>query len=400
MLTSTKSRALALSLFVGGALSAFFFREPHAHDKELAASERQHTSSEHRMSRANFGADSARERPRIEPQPGDVVVRESAMVDTIAFEPQVPCVGDVVVVRTALIAEAEGSKVFVNGRPGEAVVVPVTAELEHIRVVARDWHDQMQVIREPIRTRTCADNEMRLIATAERVGQHHYVFSLSGDAANIEWEFGDGEASSEAQPHHRYVSRADRPISSYLAYANYDGPSGRVRAPVNVTHAEPLAIASATPFPYLENEGEPYVPFSSGLARIRRQVTNHLDQDLELEAGRLLARPCDGSEAILMDVAPAEVLSQTTLPAGESVELELRVLEGEFGGAEICSVQSEFAAITGDGLATLDFHADTRIAPPGEAVTSEALVELVAQHYPDRDYVSAEEIALLQAQTR
>ncbi len=331
-----------------------------------------------------------------------IQVEEADLIERVVLEPSSACVGDQVRVRALLRPGARSAKVFVDGAPGAVQVVDASEVGEQpIRVLARSWGDTYEVAHASLEVRDCPDlGRLRARASARAVAEHDYVFTLSPrPAGEVRWDFGDGEEARGVSARHRYRARADRPQSTYLVSASYDGPVGVEETFVAVTVVEHAGIAARTPFPVLEAEGERFATWSEGDgARTTQRLTNDLREPVRLEVAEVRAFPCDGSAPSVTQLPAAEVSDVTEVPPGASVEAGLHVPASVAEGS-VCQVLVRLGGHAGERLVTSVVGLDTGVPEDRERVEDRELVALLSRVVAERGAgpVTAEDLAAYRA---
>ena len=338
--------------------------------------------------------------------PADMrVVEEASLIESVRFEPQNPCAGDLVRVDTLLRPNARQAKVFVDGMQGSPALVEAAAPgSQSVRVLARGWDETFERRELELQVRQCDDAapRLRLRAHAERIGEHHYVFTLQGDApSEVRWDFGDGNEGHGARAEHRYRSNNQRPHSTYLAVAHYQGPSGPEEAPVTVTHVEASGIAARTRFPTVGNEGERFVRWDArdGL-RTNRHVVNDLDEDFEIMNVEVVGFPCDGSDEVAMQLPANEVMDVTHIPAGAGIDTSVHI-DGSAFERPVCEMLVRMGGLAGERLTMSTFTMDTGLPDAREPIEDPELLRQIAaiaqQRGEEGGPITAEDLALYRA---
>lgn len=330
--------------------------------------------------------------PAPQEGPLEVEVRSARLIDRIEFVPDLPCEGEQVQVVTHLRSDAEDAKVFVNGQPGSPqIVVAGAAGRQTVRILARGWNETLERRQELLSVRHCPDAPSRLGANivTERLGDRRYAFALRPAAAEVQWEFGDGAEAFGASVEHGYPARADRPHSTYIVRARFEGPSGPETALHAITHVEVAGMAAQTAFPIIESDGPRFVEWNPGAPlQTRRLMRNELPEAVRFEVASVRAFPCNGGSAEALQLPADEVMDLQTLRPGEEAEVGLRFDPDRFSSA-ICEMSVELVGQSGRRITTSEFSLDTGTPDRIEPIEDEQLLATIAAIAAEREDPSA-----------
>ena len=330
---------------------------------------------------AHASEDEPRERRRT---PDLVEVVETPKIATVQVDPEQPCAGDQFRVTTQLHDENDESKIFVNGQPGELVVLESNEAGPYpLRILARGWDETFEHRDAVVNVRDCGVREPRLQARVivNPIAEREYRFDLRPvPESGVVWEFGDGTTSEDSAPSHRYAPRADRPHSTYQVKATYEGPSGEETMYASVTHVEATGIAARTRFPTLESEGERFVDWDrdSGL-RTRRVFRNPFPEDTRFEVAEIRGFPCNGADAINVHLPADQVLDSVHIDAESEQEVEVHVPADTFD-LEVCRMLVRTAGLLGDRTVTDAFALDTGLPDEREPIDDPVMLAQLREY--------------------
>lgn len=334
----------------------------------------------------------------LPPTTTTTLARETRLIADVRFEPEQPCTGDDVLVRTELMPHAHGAKVFVAGRPGALQLVRArSAGRTRVRVLASQWNNDYELREASFVAHDC-DPPPQPAATihAELIDAGKYVLALTpSPRGEINWEFGDGTRSTGNPIVHRYAPRSDRPYSSYLVSASAAG----LRARAVVTHVEPLALAERTAFPVLASEAPRFVAWSArhGIST-RQRIHNHLPSAVDFAAAELQGFPCNGAEPRRLSRAASEVLADTRVEAHASLDTRFQ-LDADSFDTPICELLVRLAGPAGERLATTTLSLETGVPDRREPIDAEQrrAVQAIVRARGHGGTITAEELALYRA---
>lgn len=334
------------------------------------------------------------------------VASRRRLVERIAVSPRKICRGTPVTVTAHLRADAADSAVTIGGHPGAARVVEFTrAGRETLSILARDWHDGIDVRRVRVHVRDCDTAALRVVATP--IDADHIGFRLVDPpaATAFRWDLGDGTTRTTTLPQlaHDYSQRsADRPTTTFVITVDTAAADGSTLSGRLAVHLpNPRWVANRGRNLWLATRAERFVPTAA--ADGTRTATLHVRGDgaaVRLTGASLIGFPCRDLDDELPAAVDATALSRDTITAADETTVTVR-LPATAWTEPVCSVDVRLLGITDAGRPARAF-ANVELGRPAtvSVVRDPALRARLraARTLLGRGQITAEELAMLAAE--
>lgn len=291
-------------------------------------------------------------------QAEEVRVVERSLIAGLRFEPESPCRDEDVLVHLDAAPGAGDVKFFANGTPGGPVALRFhEAGEQSVRVVARDWHDGIELRDATLVVRDCAPEHTLTLREVyrrdDRVVLSASSSSLDLSRATLRWDLGDGEVveGNSAGVSHDYGGRPQPTAQSQFVVrvTARDGDGREAHALTTLSFVNASYIARATGHPVLPVRYDRFARRDARAVSTAVSVRNVTDQPVHLNRVELRAFSCHpGTEPVARELAAGDVLDARDVAAGASLDTTLSIPVGQLGDG-VCRVGVTLAGVTRDG---------------------------------------------------
>lgn len=291
-------------------------------------------------------------------QADEIRVVERRLIAGLRFEPESPCRDEDVLVHLDATPGAGDVKFFANGTPGGPVALRFhEAGEQSVQVVARDWHDGIELRDATLVVRDCAPDHTLTLREVyrrdDRVVLSAASSSLDLSRATLRWDLGDGEVveGSSAGVSHDYGGRPQSTAQSQFVVrvTARDGAGREAHALTTLSFVNASYIARATGHPVLPVRYDRFARRDARAVSTSVSVRNVTDQPVHLNRVELRMFSCHpGSEPVARELAAGDVLDARDVAAGASLDATLSIPVGQLGDG-VCRVGVTLAGVTRDG---------------------------------------------------